>query len=392
MKRLWARLKAIDALVVDSLFAVAVLIPTLAGMTADAPPNNPTPVDALAIGLTLIGVGTIAVRRRNPLAALLVCIAATAVYSLRDYIENGLAIAVLITLYTAATLIPRRQWLLAYGAIAAFLVLIVLIRPDDLNASQLVGNLALFGIAAVFGDSNATRRQATSALEARAEMLERNQLFEAERAVAEERLRIARQLHDVVAHALAVIAVQSGVGGHVIDTDPDEAKRVLDNINQASRETLDEMRRMLGVLRGEDGSKVTLAPAPGLGDLGQLVKTIRDAGVEVDLDLTGDADRVPPGTALTAFRIVQEALTNVLKHAGPARAEVHVACDPGVIRVEVCDDGRGAAATADPGVTHLGLIGMQERVTPYGGELDVGPRPGGGWRVCATLPYERVSA
>ena len=274
MRRLWARLKAIDALVVDSLFAVAVLIPTFAGMTAEAPPNNPTPVDTFAIGLTLVGVGTIAVRRRHPLGALVVCIVVTAVYSLRDYIENGLAIALLITLYTAATLVPRRQWLQAYGVIAAFLVVIVFVRPDDLNASQLVGNLALFGIAAVFGDSNATRRQATAALEARAEVLERNQLFEAERAVAEERLRIARQLHDVVAHALAVIAVQSGVGGHVIDSDPDEAKRVLDNINQASRETLDEMRRMLGVLRGEDGQKVDLAPAPGLADIDQVVRNV----------------------------------------------------------------------------------------------------------------------
>ena len=110
------------------------------------------------------------------------------------------------------------------------------------------------------------------------------------------------------------------------------------------------------------------------------------------IERTGDTAAVPAGVALTAFRIVQEALTNVLKHAGDARAEVRIACEPGVIRVEVCDDGRGAAATTDPSVTHLGLIGMRERVTPYGGELDVGPRTGGGWRVCATLPYERVTA
>jgi len=392
VRPLWARLKAIDAVFVDSLFAVAVLIPTLAGMTSEAPANNPTPVDALAVGLTVVGVGTIAARRRHPMGAVVVCVLATAVYSVRDYIENGLAVAVLITLYTAATLVPRRQWLAVYGAIAAFLLLIAAIRPDDLTASQLVGNLALFGIAAVFGDSNATRRANTRALELRAEALEQNQAIQAEQAVAEERLRIARQLHDVVAHALAVIAVQSGVGGHVIDTDPDEAKRVLDNINQASRETLDEMRRMLGVLRGEDGARMDLAPAPGLADIDQVVRNVRDAGVEVTVERTGDAAAVPAGVALTAFRIVQEALTNVLKHAGPARAEVHLVCEPGVVRVEVVDDGRGAAAPMDEKVNHLGLIGMRERVTPYGGDLDVGPRPGGGWRVCATLPYERVSA
>ena len=149
---------------------------------------------------------------------------------------------------------------------------------------------------------------------------------------------------------------------------------------------------MLGVLRGEDGQKVDLAPAPGLADIDQVVRNVRDAGVEVSIERTGDTAAVPAGVALTAFRIVQEALTNVLKHAGDARAEVHIACEPGIIRVEVCDDGRGAAAPTDLSVTHLGLIGMRERVMPYGGELDVGPRPGGGWRVCATLPYERVTA
>ncbi len=134
------------------------------------------------------------------------------------------------------------------------------------------------------------------------------------------------------------------------------------------------------------------APAPGLGDIDQVVRNVRDAGVAVTVERTGDAAAVPAGVALTTFRIVQEALTNVLKHAGPARAEVHIDCDPGVVRVEVVDDGRGAAAPMDETVNHLGLIGMRERVTPYGGELDVGPRSGGGWRVCATLPYGRVTA
>jgi signal transduction histidine kinase len=152
------------------------------------------------------------------------------------------------------------------------------------------------------------------------------------------------------------------------------------------------MRRMLGVLRGEDGQKMDLAPAPGLADIDLLVRNVRDAGVEVTVDRSGDADAVPAGVALTAFRIVQEALTNVLKHAGPARADVRIACDPGVIRIEVQDDGRGAAAPRDEAVNHLGLIGMRERVTPYGGDLDVGPRTGGGWRVGGTLPYEGVRA
>jgi len=381
-----------NPLVWDGLLALVVLVPSVAALKADTTEISPTEPDALAVILTLIGTSVLILRRREPMFTLWVTMGAAIAFSVRDYPESGLPVAVLIALYSAAMLEPRRRWLVGAAVISVFFVLLTLFRPEDLDAAGLVGNFAIFGIAAVFGDSNATRRANTRALELRAETLERNQAIQAEQAVAEERLRIARQLHDVVAHALAVIAVQSGVGGHVIDSDPAEAKRVLDNINQASRETLDEMRRMLGVLRGEDGSKVALAPAPGLGDLDQLVKTIRDAGVEVGLEVTGDQGRVPAGTALTAFRIVQEALTNVLKHAGPARAEVHIACEPGVIRVEVCDDGRGAATTTDPSVIHLGLIGMRERVTPYGGELDVGPRTGGGWRVCATLPYERVTA
>jgi signal transduction histidine kinase len=391
VRRLWDGARGANPLVWDSLLALVIMVASLLGLQAEPTELTPTPTDPLAVLLVVVGTGVLAIRRRNPLIALWVAMATTAVSAIRDYLETGLPIAVIITFYTAASLVPRRKWLPAAGVIVGFLAFMAIFRGEDVSVGNFVANLAIYGIAAAFGDSTATRRANTRALELRAEALEQNQAIQAEQAVAEERLRIARQLHDVVAHALAVIAVQSGVGGHVIDTDPGEAKRVLDNINQASRETLDEMRRMLGVLRGEDGSKMDLAPAPGLGDLDQLVKTIRDAGVEVTLEVTGDQDRVPAGTALTAFRIVQEALTNVLKHAGPARADVKVACDPGVIRVEVCDDGRGAATTTDPSVTHLGLIGMRERVTPYGGELDVGPRAGGGWRVCATLPYERVT-
>ena len=351
VRRLWAHLREINPVVVDGLLALVVLVPSLAGLATDPTELNPTPIDPLAVLLTVVGIGVLAVRRSRPLLTLWVSMAAAVIYTLRDYVETGIPVAVLIALYTAALLVPRRKWLPAAGVIVAFFFLMALFRAEDLSAGNLAGNLAIFGIAAAFGDSNATRRATTQALELRAETLEQNQAILAEQAVAEERLRIARQLHDVVAHALAVIAVQSGVGGHVIDEDPAEAKRVLDNINQASRETLDEMRRMLGVLRGEDGVRATLAPAPSLSDLDQLVKGVRDAGVEVTVELTGDGERVPPSVELTAYRIIQEALTNVLKHAGPARAEVHVDRGHGVVKVEICDDGRGAAATPDPGVT-----------------------------------------
>jgi signal transduction histidine kinase len=201
--------------------------------------------------------------------------------------------------------------------------------------------------------------------------------------VSEERLRIARELHDVVAHAMSVVTVQSGVAAHVIDTQPDEAKRMLENIRVTSHEALDEMRRLLGVLRGT----ADLAPTPSLRDVEELAASLRSSGVPVSVTITGDRREIPGGVDLTAFRIVQEALTNVLKHAGPdARATVTVEYAPGVVVVEVVDDGRGAAAipTGEPG---HGLLGMRERVAVFGGDLVAGPRPGGGFGVRATLQY-----
>jgi len=394
VKALWTRLRGIDALVVDAILALCVLVPSLVALSANpTSETTPTPADALAVLLTVVGCGAIALRRRRPMTALWIGFAATVLFVVRDYPESGLPIASLVLLYSAAANAPRRQWLLGAAAVLGFFVVFALARPEDLSRSNMIGNIAIFGIAAAFGDSNATRRANTEALRARAEALERNQAIEAERAVADERLSIARQLHDIVAHSLAVIAVQSGVGGHVIDTDPEEAKRVLERINGASRETLDEMRRMLGVLRGEDGERASLAPTPDLGDVPRLVEGVQDAGLDIDMVIAGEAENVPAGVELTAYRIVQEALTNVLKHAGPARVQVRVDCDPGVLRVEVTDDGRGATTATDGTAgTHLGLIGMRERVGLYDGELEVGPRSDGGWRVCATLPYERVTA
>jgi signal transduction histidine kinase len=200
------------------------------------------------------------------------------------------------------------------------------------------------------------------------------------REVADERLRIARELHDVVAHAMSIVAVQAGVAAHVIDSQPDEAKRMLENVRVTSHEALDEMRRLLGVLRGD----AELAPAPGLHDVEALAESLRTAGIPVTLTIDGTPTAVPAGVDLTAYRIVQEALTNVVKHAGPAvAAEVHVQYDAGAVIVEVTDDGRGGFA-GDGG---HGLLGMRERVAVFGGELTTGPKVGGGFQVRATLPY-----
>jgi signal transduction histidine kinase len=249
------------------------------------------------------------------------------------------------------------------------------------------GNLVLAGItyaaAFIFGWAMRTRRLYLEQLEERAALLEREHDEAAKRAVADERLRIAQELHDVVAHSMGVIAVHAGVGIHVIDSDPREAKQSLEAISRTSRGTLTEIRRLLGVLRADDGA--AYEPAPGLGDLGRLVTDVATAGLPVDLQFDGTPVEVPPGVDLTAYRIVQEALTNVLKHAGDARATVVVGYEPAALRLEVRDDGLGPNGRAD--ANGHGIVGMRERVAVYGGTLEVGARPGGGFRVVARLPY-----
>jgi signal transduction histidine kinase len=245
----------------------------------------------------------------------------------------------------------------------------------------------------MFGISLKNRRERIDALEDRAAALEREKDEEARRAVADERLHIARELHDVVAHSMGVIAVQASVGEHVIDADPVEAKRALEAISGVSRSTLAEIRRLLGVLReadADEGGAPAYAPAPGLADLDRLVHELDRAGVPVEVAYDGARTELPRGVDLTAYRIVQEALTNVLKHAGPASARVVVRYEPGAVALEIVDDGRGVDGRVDAGRRGHGLVGMRERAGVYGGTLDTGPRPGGGYRVAVTLPYEEL--
>ncbi len=224
----------------------------------------------------------------------------------------------------------------------------------------------------------------------------------AERAVTEERLRIARELHDVVTHSVGMIAVKAGVANHVLRTHPEEAHDALRVIETVSRSALVEMRQLLGVLRSADAPD--RGPAPDLDRVWELAERARMAGVEVELDVRlhsgGDGresghgrpagQRLPEGVELSVYRIVQEALTNVVKHAAPARCRVSVVADAREVRIEVIDDGPARRATPVTGIGH-GLIGMRERVMTFGGVFEAGPLPSGGFRVSATLPYRGVS-
>ncbi|POM25773.1 Sensor histidine kinase DesK [Actinomadura rubteroloni] len=229
-----------------------------------------------------------------------------------------------------------------------------------------------------------TRREYLRSVEDRAARLERERENELRMARAGERSRIARELHDVVAHNVSVMVVQADGASYTLDTDPARARQALTAISETGRTALGEMRRLLGVLRADDDVSV-YAPQPGLAQLGDLVDQVRHAGLPVDVQASGEPPSLAEGRQLTIYRVVQEALTNTLKHGGPeATARVRLGYGPDEVRVEISDDGRGAAAS-DDGRGH-GLPGMRERVGVYGGEVRAGPRVGGGFEVVARIP------
>jgi len=213
--------------------------------------------------------------------------------------------------------------------------------------------------------------------------LDQEREVNARRAVLEERVRIARELHDVVAHHVSVMGVQAGVARRLFDRDPPEAVAAIGSVETASRQAIADLQQLVGVLRRQEEGD-DLAPQPSLQRLPELVEHMRQTGLPVKLTTTGKPQQLPAGVELSAYRIIQEALTNTLKHAGPAQAAVTVRYDNGAVEVEVVDDGQGPSP-ARQGTGGKGLVGMQERVRLYGGRLEAGARPGGGFRVYAVL-------
>lgn len=333
--------------------------------------------DAVAWVLILASTLPYYVRRRAPFTVFVVSATAISVLMLLDYDPGALPLSLFVGSYSVAAFRPVRVTLAAAVVLAVLLVILFVGDTPEFGAGELVTSAAAFGAALLLGWTMQTRGQHIDALE-------HGQEEAALRAAADERLRIAQELHDIVAHSLGVIAVQAGVGMHVVDTDAAEARRALENISRTSRSSLAEIRRLLGVLRNADGTPA-YTPAPGLADLPRLTREVADAGLPVDVSVDGDLDRVPPGVGLAAYRIVQEALTNTLRHARANRARVHLDNTSGALLIEVTDDGHGANGA--PAGGH-GLVGMRERVAVYGGSLDAGPARGGGFRVTARLPYD----
>jgi signal transduction histidine kinase len=291
--------------------------------------------------------------------------------------SGSLPLLLLLGAYVVAAYRPLREVLVAAASMAALLLLLLGANVEGFAVGAMVATAGAFAGAFLIGWTTQSRRW-------RIDALEHGQAEAALRAAADERLRIAQELHDVVAHSLGVIAVQSGVGLHVIDTDPAEARRSFANISQTSRSSLAEIRRLLSVVRAADGT-LGYTPVPGLADLDRLIAEVTAAGLPVELTVVGEIARVPGGVGLAAYRIIQEALTNTLRHAHARRSTVRLDCASEILVLEVSDDGRGPTGRRPPG---HGLIGMRERVTVYGGSLDTGAGPAGGYRVAARLPFD----
>jgi signal transduction histidine kinase len=379
----------VSAWVFDSALALmAAGLSTSLFMFENGPVGGGLPRGTLTLAyvLALLHTLPLAARRRFPGAVLALGVASGLAVAALGVPTVVLGPAIVVAVYSVAA---YGGWWVSLAGLAAaeFGAAAVQLTPGRLQALTVVSNGLVIGAAWLLGHFVGARRAYTARLERTAE-LERARAELAQRAVTEERLRLARELHDVVAHSISVIAVQSGVGAHVAHTQPEEAAKALAAIEATSRAALTELRRLLGVLRQEGEPQGSLAPVPGLADLDALLAEVAKAGLAVKLQVEGTPSQLPAGVDLSAYRIVQEALTNVVKHAGPARAQVVVGYRDHEVTVEVTDDGRGVTAPTEDGPARVGhgLIGMRERVAAFGGDLEVGPRPGGGFRVAARLP------
>jgi signal transduction histidine kinase len=342
----------------------------------------------VAAVLLLLVTLPLAVRRRMPAATLLTAAGALVLGAFLVSHSNGVPVGVFLAMLLAfysvgAHCDDRRSYFVGVVAVAA-IAAADLARPGSFNASgSRPAAWLAFAIAWLVGRDLRRRRQRVAELEDRAVRLEREREEQAQLAVAEERGRIARELHDVIAHGVSVIVVQAQAGPHLVN-DPQRVVGVFRAIESSGRDALVELRRLLGILRSED-EQLAIGPQPGLGSLQSLVEQMHTAGLPVQLRIEGEPVQLPAGIDLSAYRIVQEALTNVVKHAGDAAAEVVVRYGPRALELAIVDDGHGRA-TSRNGAGH-GLIGMRERVALYSGTIEAGTQDGGGYAVRARLPF-----
>jgi signal transduction histidine kinase len=387
---------AAHPLALDAALAAGVLVCMVVGSFVD--PRGEDGVswalrspDPLALVLMTLGALALVLRRRAPRTVLALTGTFSVVECIVDDPRAPVVMAAVVALFTVAAGTDRSTtWRLGLLTTTVLTGAAMLAGPLPWYAQENLAILAWTGIGATAGDAVRSRRAVVRAMRERAERAERTREEEARRRVAEERLRIARDLHDVVAHHIALVNVQAGVAAHVMDKRPDQAKEALAHVREASRSALNELRATVGLLRQSGDPEAPTEPAPGLDRLDELVGTFRSAGLHVEVARADQGTRLPAAVDLAAYRVIQEALTNVQKHAGEgAKAEINVVRVGPDIEITVLDDGTGEDESGAGG--GHGLLGMRERVTALRGTLTTGPRYGGGFRVHAILPVKTRS-
>ena len=352
--------------------------------------------DVLAYVLLVGQILPFVLRRRYPFAVMYVMVASLGVYWILGY-PAGSDASGLVAIYSAVAYGKNRPRTWAHAgvaivvltAIASLLAHDFFIDEEGFTPLVVLGVVTLHIAAAIFGEVVYQRRQRGMRLEAQAALAEAEGETRARLAVVEERTRIAREMHDVVAHGMSVISVQASAAQEIARSDPDRTIDILHDIEATGREALTEMRRMLGVLRSSDDHAGALSPQPSLADLNSAIAHCVEAGLPTELFITGDEQRLAPGLELAAFRITQEALTNVLKHAGDsATATVALDYRPTELELTITDTGRGAVSSLSSTGGGNGLMGMRERVDAYNGQLTNGPNPGGGYQVRVVFPLD----
>ena len=378
----------------DVLFAVLVGVLSMIGFLTATRTGSQRGHDVIGGAIIVALTINLMWRRQHPLRTLAATTALVVTFWVMDYPTNFDVFSVL-ALYAAVAhggADRRRVWRWAGTSIVIFsavALLGVIVTAEDLPPSALAGIVSVHLAAAVIGETVNNRRLRLQALKERTRRAQAEHELQTRQAVLNERTRIARDLHDIVAHGVSVMVVQAGAAEAMLPQQPDRAIGALHHIQTTGREAMDQMRQMLNVLRDDHQEGQIRAPQPGLADLDNLVDRTNHAGVATELIVTGSPSHHAPGPDLAGFRIAQEALTNIVKHGGAgARATVMVTYTDDSIRLEITDDGLGTDTETLAAATGHGLVGMRERVELYGGTLTVGPRHGGGFRVAASIPTE----
>jgi signal transduction histidine kinase len=371
--------------VLDAVLAAAITAMVIVDLSSPADASGVRPTDVWAVLLSLLQTVPLAFRRRAPLPTFLLIVTGVCVYYALGYEVTDGTLATFVGVYTVAAYEDRRRSLLALGILAAAMTWYWVFRaePFDPTTPIWIGILAVLSWS--LGEYVKARRAYTTQVETLAERLDQARELEARQAVWQERARLARELHDLIGHTVNLMVIQAGAGRRTVSSNPAVAERAFQTIESTGREALDELDRLLGVLR-TDEVEPELPPLPGLDQVQALADRFEDSGLAVKVSIEGQQVSLPRSLDQSAYRIIQEALTNALRHAGGAIAHVVVRYRDNQLELEVADDGSQSHEPQKHAAGGRGLIGIRERVAMFGGDLDAGPRPGGGFVVRCRFP------